>query len=176
MAVTEILGATLINTEAVYTVVSVSVGITLFSSLLHRKMVNRNKMDEIRAKIEAHQKKYMEAQKANDTKKIAQLDKEQAQIMGLVKENMMASMKPSLVTLPVVLLVIWVMGAWYGKIGAIIDMPFGIPFLTKAFEGAINPMTGLAVARGMDWFGLYILISIGTALILELVLRKVFKV
>jgi len=174
--VSEILGATLINAEAVYMVIGVAVGITLFSSLLHRKMVNRNKMDEIRAKIEAHQKKYLAAQDAKDKKKIAQLDKEQSQIMKLVKENMMASMKPSLVTLPVVLLIIWLMGSWYGKIGAIIEMPFGIPFLTKAFEGAINPITGLAIERGMDWFGLYILIAIGTALILELVLRKVFKV
>lgn len=173
--VSEILGATLINADAVMVVVGVAMGITLFSSLIHRKITDRKKMDEVREKIEKHQKEYLAAQNAGDKKKVAQLDKEQEQIMKLVKDNMMSSMKPSLVTLPVVLLIIWLMGSWYGKIGAIIEMPFGIPFLTRTFEGALNPMTGLLIQNGMDWFGLYILVAISTALFLELVLRKIFK-
>ncbi len=170
------MGMTLLNAEAVYTVVGIAAGITIFSSLVHRKMVDRKEMDRIRARIEAHQKQYLAAQKANDKKEMARLEKEQAEVMKLVKENMMASMKPSLITLPIVLIIFWLLKVWYEGAGPIIEMPFGIPFLTSAVNGTINPITVHAVQNGMGWFGLYIVVSIGTAIILELVLRKVFKV
>ena len=96
------------------------------------------------------------------------LEKEQGEILGLVKENMMASMKPSLYTLPVVLAGIWGLGYFYGTIGPIVDMPFAVPFLT-------HPLAEAGIVNGMDWFGLYILLAIGSSLILELVLKKVFK-
>ncbi len=173
--VTELLGATLINADAVFVVIGAALSITLFSSLVQRKMMDKSKMDEIRKRVEAHQKAYLKAQKEENKQEIKRLDAQQAEIMGLVKENMMGSMKPSLVTLPVVLILIWLMGSWYGKIGAILELPFGIPFLTKTFEGTINPMTGMLIQNGMDWFGLYILVAIGSALSIQLILKKVLK-
>ena len=167
--VMEIFGATVLYGDALMVTIGVAIGVTLLSSLLHRKVVDKKRMDEIRGRIEKHQKDYMEANKANDTKKVAQLDKEQAEIMGLVKENMMASMKPTLVTMPVVLILIWLMGSWYGSLGPIIDLPFGLPMLTHAAEE-------IGVINGVDWFGMYIMSAISTALFLELVLRRIFKI
>lgn len=166
--VLESLGIIVLHGEPIGIVMGIAIGITLLSSLLHRKVVDKKRMDEIRARIEKHQKDYMAANKANDTKKVAQLDKEQGEIMGLVKENMMASMKPSLVTMPIVLLLIWLMGSWYGSIGPLMDLPWGIPFLTHA-------VGELGVINGVDWFGLYLVSAISTALFLELVLRRIFK-
>ena len=164
----EIYGVKLLYPAAVMTVTGIAVGVTLFSSLLHRKVVDRKKMDAERQRIEAHQKEYLAASEAKDTKKIAKLDAEQQEIMGLVKQNMMDSMKPSMITLPFVLVLIWLMGEWYGKLGAIVELPFGVPFITKAVEAA-------GVVNGVDWFGLYLVSAIVTALGLELVLRKLFK-
>jgi len=164
----ELIGVKLIYPVAVVTVLGIAVGITLFSSLLHRKVVDRKKADEVKQRIEDHQKQYSAAAKANDKKALARLDKQQEEIMGLVKQNMMDSMKPSMITLPFVLGLIWLLGEWYGKLGAIMDLPFGVPFVTRAFETA-------GVINGVDWFGLYLVSAIVTALGLELVLRKLFK-
>ncbi len=166
--VSELFGAILLYPDAVFTVIGVAICITLFSSLLHRKVVDRKRMDEIRKQIESHQKEYTEASKSGDKKKMAQLDSEQKQIMGLVKENMMASMKPTLITMPVVLILIWLMGSWYGELGPIIDLPFGLPFLTNAVEEA-------GIVNGVNWFGIYISTALTTALSLELVLRRILK-
>ena len=59
--VSEIIGIKLIYPVAAMTVVGVAVGISLFSSVLHRKVVDRRKMDDVREKIEKHQKEYLEA-------------------------------------------------------------------------------------------------------------------
>lgn len=164
----EFLGVQLLYPTAAMTVFAIAVCVTLFSSLLHRKLVDRSHMDALRERIELHQKEYLAASKADDKKRLAQLDKEQQEIMRLVKENMMSSMKPTLVTMPIVLILIWLMSTWYGNLGAIIDLPFGIPFLTHA-------VTEAGIINGMDWFGIYIATALSTALGLELVLRKLLK-
>ncbi|MCD6522862.1 MAG: DUF106 domain-containing protein [Candidatus Diapherotrites archaeon] len=164
----EILGIKLVYPTATAIVICTACGISIFSALMHRKMVDRKRMDEIRKRIETHQKEYLEAQKAGDKKKMSKLEQEQAEILGLVKQNMMNSMKPTLFTMPLVLLVIWYLGAQYGAMGPLIDLPFGIPFLTKsvAETGIIN---------GVDWFGLYLVSAITTGLLIELVLRRIMK-
>jgi uncharacterized membrane protein (DUF106 family) len=167
--VIELIGIKLLYPVATAVVTALSLGISLLSSVIHRKLVNKNRMDEIRGRIEGHQKRYLEAQKKGDKKEMEKLEKEQAEILGLVKENMMASMKPSLYTMPVVLAIIWGLGYLYGRMGPLVDMPFAIPFITK-------PLAEAGVINGMDWFGLYLVLAIGSSLILELVLKKVFKV
>jgi uncharacterized membrane protein (DUF106 family) len=164
-----ILGITVLQGEAAMVVVGVALGVTLISSLLHRKFVDRKKMDEVRAKVETHQKEYLAAQEAKDAKRLARLEAEQKEIMDALKDNMMASMKPTLITMPVVLILIWQLGAWYGGIGPLIDLPFGVPLLTKA-------VAEIGVANGVDWFGIYLVVAIGAALFLEYGLRKILKV
>ncbi|MCK4327824.1 MAG: DUF106 domain-containing protein [Candidatus Diapherotrites archaeon] len=166
--ISELLGAKLLYPTVVLTVAGIAICITLFSSLVHRKAVDRKHMDAVRERMEKHQKEYLKANEAGDKKRLAQLEREQAEIMGAVKDNMMASLKPTLMTMPVVLILIWLMGSWYGGLGPVLDLPFGLPFLTHAVEEA-------GIVNGVDWFGLYIASAISTALFLELVLRKIFK-
>ncbi|MFC2174949.1 EMC3/TMCO1 family protein [archaeon] len=164
----EILGAKLFYPTVVLTVTGVAVGITLFSSLMHRRSGSRKQMDAVRERMEKHQKEYLKATEAKDKKLLAKLDREQAEIMGEVKKNMTASLKPTLMTMPVVLILIWLMGSWFGELGPILELPIGIPFLTQAVEEA-------GIINGVDWFGLYLVSAIGTALFLEVVLRKLLK-
>jgi len=165
----EIFGAKLIYPMVIVTVMGIAIGITMFSSILNKKTGNKAKMDAVRERMEKHQKQYLAATEAKDKKKIAQLDREQKEIMGLVKENMMGSMKPMMVTMPVVLILIWLMGSWYGSLGPILDLPMGLPFLTHAAEEA-------GIVNGVDWFGLYIVSAITTALFLEVVVRRYLKI
>ncbi len=164
----ELLGIKLIYPAAVFMVGGLSLIVSLLSSSIHRVVVDRKKMDAIRQKVEAHQKDMLEAQKANDEKKLKKLENEQNEIMGLVKNNMIASMKPALFTMPIFLVLIWWMSGNYAALGPILDLPIGLPFLTHAVEAA-------SIVNGVDWFGLYIVIAIGTSLSLELVLRQYLK-
>ena len=160
---------TLIHAEAVFVVIGVAAAITILSSVLHRKFVDRTKMDTLRTRMEAHQKEYLAATEAKDKKALARLDAEQQAMMAALKDNMMATMKPTLITMPVVLGIIWLMGSWYGALGPLVDLPFGVPFLTRAVAEA-------GVANGVDWFGIYLVVAIGLALLLEYGLRKLLKV
>lgn len=153
----------------VFTVVTTVATLMSVGSLyIHRKIVDPKRMAEIRKKIEEHQREYTEAQKANDKKKVKELEDEQEKIMELVKENMYASFKPMIITTPIVLGVLWVFGVWYGPLGPIVSMPFGIPFITKAFKAA-------RIANGMDWLGLYILWALIVSLVVQMIIKYIDK-
>lgn len=163
--VVEILGIQVIHPESVMAIISIAIGISLFSAFVHKKLVDRRKMDEIRKRIEDHQKRYLKAQKEGDQKKIAQLEREQTEIMGLVKKNFMMSMKPVFITMPIFLVVLWWMGQTFGKMGPMLDLPFPIPLLTYSVEE-------LGVVNGISWIGLYMIVAIPTSLIIEFILKK----
>ncbi|MCD6414838.1 MAG: DUF106 domain-containing protein [Candidatus Diapherotrites archaeon] len=163
-----IIGIQLIYPDAVMAVVAISTGVSLFSVFVHRKLVDRKKMDEIRKRIEEHQKKYLKAQKEGNQKEITRLEREQANVMKLLKKNFMMSMKPVFITMPVFLLLLWWMRGMYDKLGPMLDLPISIPFLT-------HPVAELGVANGVGWIGLYIVISIATSLTIELILKALKK-
>ncbi len=149
----------------VFAVITItSVLLSAVSIWISRKMVNPKRAEEIRKKIEDHQKRYLEAQKAGDKKELQKLEAEQEEIMELVKENMYNSMKPMFITTPLVLIILWLFGMWYGKLGAIIALPYGLPVLTK-------PFPDMGIQYGIDWFGLYILLAITANLIIQLLVK-----
>ena len=164
----EILGIQLLYPGAVYAVIAIAMGVSLFSSIVHKKMVDRKKMDEIRKRIETHQKEMLAAQKADDKKKLKQLEREQMEVMGLLKKNFMMSMKPMMITMPIFIVLLWIMRSTYDPMGALLDLPFGIPFLSYS-------LPEMGVTNGMNWFGIYIIFAIGTSLTVELIVRKVLK-
>jgi len=164
----EWMGITFLNPQAAIIVASIAVLASLISAAIHRKMVDRKKMDEIRERIEKHHKEYMKAQKEGNSKKLKQLEKQQSMIFDLVKKNMMMSMKPLFITMPVFLVVLWFLGSQYGSGGPLLNMPFSIPLLTYSVPEA-------SITNGVSWFGLYLVVAIVTGLSLELVLKKVFK-
>lgn len=162
----EIIGITFLYPEAVFSVIGIAMAVSIFSSLVHKKMVDRKKMDEIRKRIETHQKDLLAAQKADDKKKIKQLESQQTEVMGLLKKNFMMSMKPMFVTMPVLLVLLWLMRNTFDPMGALLDLPVSIPFLSYEIPD-------MGVTNGMNWFGIYIIFAIGTSLIIELIVRKV---
>ncbi|MBN3037484.1 MAG: DUF106 domain-containing protein [Candidatus Diapherotrites archaeon] len=164
----ELLGIKLIYPTSAAIVAVAAIGVSLVSIMLHGKMVDRSKMDDVRKRVEEHQKQFLEAQKNNDTKRVAKLEREQEAIMKEVRQNMTASMKPTLITMPIVLLLIWFLGDQFGKVGPLMDLPFGIPFLTKAVADA-------GIVNGMDWFAVYLVCALTTSLSIELVFRKLWK-
>jgi uncharacterized membrane protein (DUF106 family) len=166
--VVEWMGITFLQPTSVLIVAFIAVGVSLFSAFVHRKMVDRKKMDEIREKIEQHQKEYMKAQKEDNQKKLKQLEKKQSMIFDLVKKNMMMSMKPLFFTMPVFLVIIWLMGAQYGEAGPLMDLPFSVPLLTYSVP-EIN------VSNAVSWFGIYLVVALCTGLSVELMLKKVLK-
>lgn len=165
----EFFGVKILYEVAAFVTAGMAILVSIFSIIYHRKVVDRKEMDEIRKRIEEHQKQYLEAQKKNDTIKLKKLEQEQAEVLSLLKKNMLTSMKPALITLPIVLIIIWILSYFYGSLGPLIDLPFSIPFLTHPLEEA-------GIVNGMDWFGLYLISAISISLILELILRKIFKI
>lgn len=166
--VAEILGIKLLYPAAAYMVTGLSLIVAALSSAIHRVVVDRKKMDAVREKLDAHQKEMIAAQKENDQKKLKRLEKDQEEVMRLLKENMIASMKPALFTMPVFLVLLWWLNTTYAPLGPLVDLPIGVPFLTHAVEA-------VGVLNGVDWFGIYLVIVIGTSLSLELALRGLFK-
>ncbi|MCD4740400.1 EMC3/TMCO1 family protein [archaeon] len=165
---TEILGITLLYPEAIFAVIGISIGVSLFSAAVHRKLVDRNKMDEIRKRIETHQKEMLTAQKADDKQRLKQLEHQQVEVMGLIKKNFMMSMKPLVITMPVFLVILYFMRTWYDPLGALLNLPINIPFITYAVEE-------MGITNGMSWFGIYFIFAITTSLSLELITRKILK-
>ncbi len=161
----EILGIKIFYPLAFGIITLLATLLTIFSLFIHRKMVDQKRMEEIRKKMEEHQKRYMEAKKSGDKKLLAKLEIEQEEIMKQFKENMYQSFKPLFITTPVVLLLLWSMGSAFGSLGPILELPFGLPVLTR-------PFYDMGVVNGIDWLGWYIVVGLGSSLIGQLILKK----
>ncbi len=155
----------IIHPVAFFVVIGISTLVTLGSLWIHRKLVDPKRAEEIRKKIEEHQKRYLEAQKAGDKKELERLEAEQEEIMALVKESMYSSFKPLLVTTPLVLGLLWILGNLYGGLGPLVSLSFGIPFITK-------PFPDLGIQNGVDWLGIYIVWSIIISLIAQIIIKR----
>ena len=166
--VMELLGIKLLYPTVVGLVALISIGVSVLSIVVHTKMVDKKKMDEVRKRMEQHQKDLLKAQESGDKKKIALLEAEQEEIMNIFKQNMIATFKPMMFTTPVVLVAFWSMGHFFGGLGPILDMPLGIPFLT-------HELAEMSIVNGMDWFGVYIVLAISTSIVLQIVLKKFIK-
>ncbi len=164
----EIFGLQIIYPDVFVVIIFTAALLSGISIAIHRKLVDPKRMEEIRKKIEEHQKRYLEAQKSGDKKELQKLEAEQEEIMALVKENMYNSFKPMFITTPIVLFIIWMFGSMYGSLGAIINLPFGLPILTR-------PFPEMGVQNGIDWLGLYIVSAIIISLTLQLIIKRIDK-
>lgn len=161
-----ILGMNVIYPYVTLTVILIALLVSVLSTFLHRKITDRERMNEIREKIEEHQEKYFEAHEEGDEEEMEKLEKEQEKVMELLKENIKNSLKPMLVTTPVILGVIFVLRSTYSPLGPLVELPFGVPFITQNIPAA-------GIQNGIDWFMIYIMFAMTTGLGLELGLRKI---
>ena len=161
----QILGMSILHPVPFLVVIIIATLLDIGSIFIHRKLVDPKRSEEIKRKIEDHQKRYVEAQKIGDKKELERLEDEQDEIMKLVKESMYSSFKPMLITTPIVLVLLWILGDVYGGLGPIVSLPFGIPFIT-------HPFKDMGIINGMDWLGLYITWAVIVSLILQVFTRR----
>jgi uncharacterized membrane protein (DUF106 family) len=183
----EILGINLLQETSAFAVSFLALFVSTVSGIIHRKMVDRKKLDRVREEIEKHQKAYLEAQKSKDEKKLKKLEAEQARILGLVKQNMIDSMKPTLVVMLIVIPMFWYLNTTYSDSGPLVQLPVSLPLLTYCIDpvrdGCANQTqyvadTGVITVEGdgfMGWFGLYIILALTSGITIEFINWKVLK-
>jgi uncharacterized membrane protein (DUF106 family) len=135
-------------TPAGYQIALISVGVMLFSSVVRRTVLGKDKMKAHKEKMQFHNEKIKDAQKRKDFDAMSHHQKE---LMGITMEQM----KPMFFTMiPLLLLFQW-MGGIYGDIGAVHNatvlqaVPGGVEF--SQGEPAHNS-TYNASSRAMTWY------------------------
>jgi uncharacterized membrane protein (DUF106 family) len=134
------------------TLITFFLSVTLF--IVNKKLVNQNRLEEIKATVKAHQNKMKEAKKNKDEDAVKQLESEQKQVMSLTSEMMKMSMKPLMYTTIPFLGLFWFLGQTYSGEGIVIIVP---------------------VLGSLDWIGWYILSAIFFGMISEGIYQKYRK-
>lgn len=136
-------------------IIIIAIAVSLGSTLLNKKIVNQDRMEEIKAQISAFQKKLNAAKKKGDEKEIKKLEEEQKQMLGLTKEMFINSFKPLLYTFIPVIIIFVTLNSHYGGLGNIIELPL--------------------LNWELNWFWWYIIVSVLTAVIFELFYKRYRK-
>lgn len=132
-----------------------SIMISIVSALLNKKLVNQDRMTEIKKKIKDFQTRYNEAKKSGDQNLIKKLEEEQKEVLGLTKEMMSNSFKPLLYTFLPFMILLYFLSSAYGSLGNIMTLPI--------FNWELN------------WLWWYILVSVATAIVFELIYKTYKK-
>ncbi|MBI4215056.1 DUF106 domain-containing protein [archaeon] len=138
-------------TQAAIEVALIGIAVSLGSALVSKKLVNQKRMKEIRGRMSNLQKRTADAKKRNDIEEIKKLEEENKQMLPLMKEMMIGSVKPMAITFLPLILVLGFMGSTYGNSGLIVDIP----------------ILGL-----QNWVGWYIIVAILTGIVFELAYKK----
>ena len=134
-------------------VMTIGALVGLVTSLLNKKLINRDRMEEIQKQTKEYQKQLKEAQKEKNTKKMEEINKK---MMPLMTEQMKMSFKPMMYTfVPIILLFTW-LGSKYGQLGVLAN----IPLILKTEWG---------------WLGLYILSTLIVTLTIEAIHKQYRK-
>ncbi|GEM_PF-1712730 len=139
--------------DAIIPGIPVYVEITLITFILslllfvvNKKLVNQDRLAQIRAEIKQYQDNMKAAQKEGNQEKVKNLEVEQQKMMGLTKEMMSMTTKPMLYTTIPFLGIYWYLGSIYGTAGIVITLP---------------------VVGGLTWVGWYIITAVLFGIISE---------
>jgi len=116
--------STILMTSSAIEVAFIAIAIGLATSLISKKLVNQDRMDELKAKAKKMQDEYKDAIKSGDKARIDKAKAEQKEMMGIYKEITMSGFKPMLITFVPILLVIFFLRSTYGDLGNIVELPF----------------------------------------------------
>ncbi len=125
----------------------IAAAVSAGSMLFQKKMVNQDRVDEIKAKMKDYNKRYRKALKEKNEKKIKELEKEGKEVTMMSAELMKHSLKPTMYTLLPILIVISVIKTRYGGQTA-----------------AVLPAIG-----AVDAFWWYVIVAMMTSMVLEVV-------
>jgi len=132
----------------------IAIAVSIGSSIVSKLVVNQDRMDEIKAKVNDFQKRYAKARKDGNAEEIKKLEVEQKGMMSMTKEMMMSGFKPMLYTFVPLIAILFGLGSVYGNSGLIVEVPvFGL----------------------LNYLGWYIVVAIISGLVFELVYKQYRK-
>ena len=140
-------------------ILCLTVALGLFSSTIHRKFVDVEKVKEFRAKMDEIKKQMAEAKRRNDKKALAKLQRKQMVLMRDSSRILSQQSKVMIFTMLPFLVIYWGLASFFGKT-IVAFSPIPIPW------GTIGP-TGTELS-----FWLWYLLS---ALALNLPITRLFR-
>ena len=132
--------------------------ISLIILLITKKMIDQDKMKELKQKMEEYNKKLREARMKNDMKKVEKIT---AELFPIQREMMAMSLRPLMFTfLPIILIFNWLkyyeyLNLFIANNGYLVTLPFILP----------------VVGNKLGWFGWYILCSLPVSSALKIMLK-----
>lgn len=123
------IGLSSIYEYALFVVLGIGIFISLLITLVTRRVVNWERMREIKAEVSAFQKELREAQRKQDMKSVHNLQQDQKRIMALQGQMMKENFKPTLFYI-VPYFIFWfiLMGIYGGWVVAWLPFRLDLPF------------------------------------------------
>ncbi len=123
------IGLSSIYEYALFVVLGIGIFVSLLITLITRRVVNWERMREIKAEVSAFQKELREAQRKQDMKSVHNLQQDQKRIMALQGQMMKENFKPTLFYI-VPYFIFWfiLMGIYGGWVVAWLPFRLDLPF------------------------------------------------
>lgn len=126
--------------------------VSLFISIVTNRVVDQQRMRELREKLKEYQSKLMDAQKKGNTKEMAKL---QGEMMKMQSEMLSSSLKPMFYTMvPIIILFAWLRHHFPPGF-KFVDLPFYLPIW----------------GNKLGWFGWYFMSSIAVSPLIKKILK-----
>jgi len=138
-----------------FQVMLIAIAVSLGTTFVNKRIINQDRMDEIKKQISDFQERYNEAKKSGDEEKIKEMTEEQKKMMGLTKEMMINSFKPMAITIVPILVIFYFLSNTYGSLGDIVRLP--------------------VLNWNLSWFWWYIMVAVLTSIIMEIVYKQYRK-
>lgn len=123
------IGLSSIYEYALFVVLGIGIFVSLLITLITRRVVNWERMREIKAEVSAFQKELREAQRKRDMKSVHSLQQDQKRIMALQGQIMKENFKPTLFYIvPYFIFWIILMGIYGGWVVAWLPFRLDLPF------------------------------------------------
>lgn len=152
--------------DMVIGIFGVALAISLMINLVNYAILDREEIRKKKKKLSEYQKKFEEARKKNDMKKLQKLQRE---MFSLQAEFTKHTMRPALYyMIPIFIIFAWLknfeplQSYIAANSGFIVELPFSFPFWKILRMGR---------ADALGWFGWYILCSISTSTIIRKILK-----
>lgn len=128
--------------HAMFVVLGISALVSLVITLLSKRMVDWEKIRQIKAEVESWRKQMLEAQRRRDMKRLFKLKQDQRRIMALQSQMMTSSFKPMVLYLIAFFIFFYAVRGFYGN-WVMVWLPFTLSL----------PIYGTLVSLGaFGWF------------------------
>jgi uncharacterized membrane protein (DUF106 family) len=142
--------------------------VAFFITLANKLLVDQDRLQYIQKEMKSYQQNLMKAQKSNDPKEMAQVQKKQSEFMTLQKEMMINSFKPMIVTfLPIILIFYWMAQnplLTNGHMVVLLPSFVYYVLLVPIFHTFYHQSAGVPV-MAIEWLGWYILVSFAMSIL-----------